>query len=111
MESAQYSPIASASSATRPAQGSGTAGGEHKPQGRFAAGFVIARQGLPVQPACRVLMVSQAGCSARRSRPPSERSIRHAWTTHVLRSAGLAATFLDGGSAVSSGGHAPHQPR
>jgi putative transposase len=46
---------------------------------------LIARQGLPVQLACRVLTVSEAGYYARRSRPPSARSIRHAWITDVIR--------------------------
>jgi transposase InsO family protein len=46
---------------------------------------VIARQGLPVQLACRVLTVSEAGYYARRSRSPSARSIRHAWITDVIR--------------------------
>jgi putative transposase len=46
---------------------------------------VIARQGLPVQLACRVLVVSETGYYARRSRSPSARSIRHAWITDVIR--------------------------
>jgi transposase InsO family protein len=46
---------------------------------------VIARQGLPVQLACRVLAVSEAGYYARRSRSPSATSIRHAWITDVIR--------------------------
>ena len=46
---------------------------------------MIARQGLPVQLACRVLAVSEAGYYARRSRSPSARSIRHAWITDVIR--------------------------
>ncbi len=46
---------------------------------------MIARQGLPVQVACRVLAVSEAGYYARRSRSPSARSIRHAWITDVIR--------------------------
>lgn len=46
---------------------------------------MIARQGLPVHLACRVRVVSEAGCYARRSRSPSARSIRHAWITDVIR--------------------------
>ncbi len=38
-----------------------------------------------MQLACRVLVVSEAGYYARRSRSPSARSIRHAWITDVIR--------------------------
>lgn len=41
--------------------------------------------------ACRVLEVSESGYYARRSRAPSERSIRHAWLTDVIQTAHTAS--------------------
>jgi putative transposase len=46
---------------------------------------VMAAENLPVQLACTVLGVSESGYYAWRCRPPSERSIRHAWLTDVIR--------------------------
>ena len=37
--------------------------------------------------ACRVIEVSESGYYARRSRPPSVRSVRHAWLTDLIRRA------------------------
>ncbi len=51
----------------------------------------MARRGLPVQLACRVLEVSESGYYARRSRAPSPRSIRHAWITDVIRQSHAAS--------------------
>jgi putative transposase len=45
----------------------------------------MAARGLPIQVACRVLGVSEAGFHAHRRRPPSARSIRHALLTDVIR--------------------------
>lgn len=52
---------------------------------------MIAARALPVQPACRVLDVSQSGHNARRSRAPSERSIRRAWLTDIIQTAHRAS--------------------
>jgi hypothetical protein len=45
---------------------------------------VIAAENLPVQVACRVLGVSEAGFYESRKRPPSERSVRHALLTDLI---------------------------
>ncbi|WP_281254188.1 hypothetical protein [Mumia flava] len=42
---------------------------------------MIAAHDLPVQVACRVLGVAESGFYGHRTRPPSERSIRHAMLT------------------------------
>jgi HTH-like domain len=41
-------------------------------------------EAIPVEVACRVLDVSTSGYYAFRSRPPSARSIRHAWLTDLI---------------------------
>ena len=51
----------------------------------------MATEGLPVKLACRVLQVSESGYYARRSRPPSVRSIRHVWLTDLIRQAYAAS--------------------
>ena len=56
----------------------------------------MATEGLPVQLACRVLEVSESGYYARRSRPPSSRSIRHAWLTDLIRQAHAASRGVYG---------------
>jgi transposase InsO family protein len=45
----------------------------------------MAGEGLPVQLASRVLGVSESGYYAWRSRPPSPRSLRHAWLTEAIQ--------------------------
>ena len=44
----------------------------------------MAAEGLPVEVACRVLEVSVSGFHAWRSRPPSQRSVRHAWLSDLI---------------------------
>lgn len=45
----------------------------------------MASEKLPVQLACRVLGVAESGYYERRTRPPSARSLRHAWLTEQIR--------------------------
>jgi hypothetical protein len=45
----------------------------------------MAADGLPVQVACRVLGVSESGYYRWLTAPPSERQVRHAWLTDVIR--------------------------
>jgi transposase InsO family protein len=45
----------------------------------------MASQHLPVQLACRVLGVSESGYYDWRTRPPSARSLQHAWLTEQIR--------------------------
>lgn len=45
---------------------------------------MIAAKGLPVAAACRMLDVSRGGYYAWLARPPSARSIRHAWLTDQI---------------------------
>jgi putative transposase len=58
---------------------------ERSPQRRFAAAEVMAAERMPVQLVCRVLGISESGYYERRTRAPSERSIRHAWLTDLIR--------------------------
>ena len=57
------------------------------PKGRYAVIAVMAAEGLPVDVCCRVVDVSVSGYYAWRCRPPSARSLRHAWLTDQIRAA------------------------
>lgn len=46
---------------------------------------------LPVQVACRVVGVSESGFYEQRSRPPSQRAVRHAWLTDLIIEVHLAS--------------------
>ncbi|WP_455769933.1 hypothetical protein [Rhodococcus erythropolis] len=50
------------------------------------------KEGLPVQTACRVPEVSKSGFYEWRNRPPSERSLRHAWLTRLITEVHTALT-------------------
>ncbi len=54
------------------------------PKGRFAIIAVMASEGHSIKVSCRVLRVTEAGHYAWRKRPPSERTIRHAWLTDLI---------------------------
>ena len=67
----------------------------------------MAAEGLPVQLACRVLGVSESGYYAWRYRPPSARSMRHAWLTDVIAADPRASHGIYGARRV----HAELDPR
>lgn len=51
----------------------------------------MAKEGLPVQTSCRILEVSKSGFCEWRNRPPSERSLRHAWLTQLITEVHVAS--------------------
>ena len=57
------------------------------PKGRFAIIKVMAAEGHSIKVSCRVLEVTEGGFYACRTRPPSERAIRHAWLTDLITKA------------------------
>ncbi|GIU98111.1 MAG: transposase [Actinomycetota bacterium] len=61
------------------------------PKERFPAIKEMAAEGLPIQTAFRMLEVSESGFYAWRSRPPSERQLRHAWLTDLVTEIHLAS--------------------
>jgi putative transposase len=60
---------------------------------------VIVAEGLPVELACRVLLVSASGFYARQSRPPSARALWHAYLTELIRRVHLDSRGTYGGVA------------
>ncbi len=60
----------------------------------------MAAEHIPVEVACRVLDVSTSGYYAWRSRPPSARSIRHAWLTDLIVEIHQAVRGTYGGRRV-----------
>lgn len=61
---------------------------------------MIAGEGLPVQTAARVLGVSESGFYEWKRRPPSARSIRHAWLTDLIRQVHAASRGTYGAPRV-----------
>lgn len=70
------------------------------PKRRYAAGALIVAEALPAQLTCRVLGVSESGFYAWRGRAPSQRAIRHAWLTDVIREVHLASRGTYGARRV-----------
>ncbi|GLW05896.1 transposase [Microtetraspora sp. NBRC 13810] len=60
----------------------------------------MAAEGLSIQVCCRVLGVPESGFYAWRSRPPSPRSVRHAWLTGVIEQVHAASHGVYGGRRV-----------
>ena len=60
----------------------------------------MAAEGLPVQLACRLLEVAESGFYEWRSRPPSQRAIRHAWLTDQIRAVHAASRGTYGAHRV-----------
>lgn len=60
----------------------------------------MAAEKLPVQVACRVVGVSESGYYEWRGRAPSERAIRHAWLTDLIRGVYAESRGTYGGRRV-----------
>jgi transposase InsO family protein len=60
----------------------------------------MAAEKLPVQVACRVVGVSESGYYEWRGRAPSERAIRHAWLTDLIRDVHAESGGTYGGRRV-----------
>jgi putative transposase len=60
----------------------------------------MAAEGLPVQLACRLLVVAESGYYEWRSRQPSQRAIRHVWLTEQIRAVHAAARGTYGARRV-----------
>lgn len=70
------------------------------PKARYAAIKTLAAEGFSVDLCCRVLDVSVSGYYAWRSRPPSARSLRHAWLTEQIRAVHAASRGTYGAGRV-----------
>jgi transposase InsO family protein len=55
---------------------------------------------IPVQVACRVLVVSESGYYERLKRAPSERAVRHAWLTDLITEIHVGSRGIYGGRRV-----------
>ena len=62
-----------------------------RPKRMYAAIATMAAEGLPVQMACRLLSVAQSGYYEWRRRPPSARTVRHAWLTEQIEAVHTAS--------------------
>jgi putative transposase len=62
----------------------------------------MAAEGLPVQLACRLLEVAESGFYEWRSRPPSQRAIRHTWLTDQIRAVHAASRGTYGARRVDA---------
>lgn len=71
-----------------------------RPKERFAAIAAMAKDGLSVQLACRVLASSESGFYAWRSRPPSARAIRHVWLSEQIHAVHAASRGTYGARRV-----------
>ncbi|MFI6511605.1 IS3 family transposase [Streptosporangium sp. NPDC050855] len=60
----------------------------------------MAAEGLPIQVCCRIMNVSESGFYAWRDRPPSARTLRHAWLTDEIRKVHAASNGVYGGLRV-----------
>ena len=60
----------------------------------------MAGEGLPVQMASRVLLVSESGYYRWQRRPPSARSVRHAWLTEIIQAVHIEARGVYGARRV-----------
>jgi putative transposase len=61
---------------------------------------VIAAEQHPIEVACRVLDVSVSGYYMSRTRPPSKRSVRHAWLTDTITQIHVASRGTHGARRV-----------
>jgi putative transposase len=71
-----------------------------RPKGRFEIAERMVREGHQVLITCRALAVSESGFYASRARPPSARSIRHAWLTDLITQAHAASRGTYGAPRV-----------
>ncbi|WP_194904066.1 hypothetical protein [Catenulispora rubra] len=70
----------------------------------------MAGEGLPVQTASRVLLVSESGYYRWQRRPPSARSVRHAWLTEVIQAVHAEARYASRSRPGQSSTGRPEPP-